>query len=204
VKSVDAVPASFGRRILATVVGRVCKTLGGWLLLTALMVLQALPAQAQGVDLPLLRVTRQDSGLNLDFEVKLALSRAVEDAMQRGVPLYFTAQAEVFRPRWYWRDERVSRASRTWRLSYQPLTASWRVSFGGLSQNFATADAALAMVSRAGGWRITEGETVDPTGRYYIEFSYRLDSAMLPRPMQLDLAAQSDWRLAVERTIKLD
>jgi len=120
------------------------------------------------------------------------------------VPLYFTAQAEVFRPRWYWRDDRVARATRTWRLSYQPLTASWRVSFGGLSQSVASAEAALAMVSRSSSWRITEGETIDNNARYYVEFSYRLDSTMLPRPMQLDLAAQADWRLAIERTLKLD
>jgi hypothetical protein len=37
-----------------------------------------------------------------------------------------------------------------------------------------------------------------------VEFSYRLDSSQLPRPMQLDLAAQADWRLSVERTLKID
>lgn len=189
----DAVPACFGRRVLAT------------LAFLILLLGTLLPyAHAQGVELPQLRISRQDGGLSLDFEARLALSRAVEDAMQRGVPLYFTAQAEVFRPRWYWRDERVARASRTWRVSYQPLTASWRVSLGGLSQTFTSAEAALAMVSRASDWRITEGEAIEAGARYYVEFSYRLDSSMLPRPMQLDLAAQSDWRLSIERTLRLD
>ncbi len=160
--------------------------------------------RAQGIELPQLSLSRQEGGLTLDFEVKLALSRATEDALQRGVPLYFTASAQVFHPRWYWRDERVARATRTWRISYQPLTSSWRVSFGALSQNYPSAEAALAMISRATRWRIAEPEQIDPSERYYVEFSYRLDSSMLPRPLQLDLAVQSDWRLSVERTLKLD
>jgi hypothetical protein len=203
----DTVSGLSRHRVVVAVLA--CARRGLWQLwgmccLVVALGLGSLPAHAQGVELPQLRLSRQDGALMLDFEVRLSLSRAVEEAMQRGVPLYFTAQAEVFRPRWYWRDDRVARATRTWRLSYQPLTASWRVSFGGLSQSVASAEAALAMVSRSSSWRITEGETIDNNARYYVEFSYRLDSTMLPRPMQLDLAAQADWRLAIERTLKLD
>jgi hypothetical protein len=140
----------------------------------------------------------------LDFTARPALSHAVEEAMQRGVPIYFVAQATVYRPRWYWRDERISRATRTWRLSYQPLTSSWRVSLGALSQTVASAQEALTVASRASHWRIAEPGEIDPGEHYYVEFSYRLDNTQLPRPMQLDLAAQADWRLSVERLLKVD
>ena len=60
------------------------------------------------------------------------------------------------------------------------------------------------MVSRASNWRVVDAEAGESFEHCYVEFSYRLDSALLPRPMQLDLAAQSDWRLLVERTLKLD
>jgi hypothetical protein len=161
-------------------------------------------SQAQGIDLPLLNASRQDGGLTLDFEVRMGLSRAVEEAMQRGVPIYFTAQAQVFRPRWYWRDQRLAQATRTWRVSYQPLTSAWRVSLGAFSQTFPSAEAALSMVSRATNWRIADAEPGENFDNTYVEFSYRLDSSLLPRPMQLDLAAQSDWRLLVERAFKIN
>jgi hypothetical protein len=176
-----------------------------WLMLSVLAALGPWSgAAAQGIELPLLDVARQEGALVLDFTVRPALSRAVEDAMQRGVPLYFVAQATVYRPRWYWRDERVARATRTWRISYQPLTSSWRVSLGAFSQTAASAQEALAMATRAVRWKIAEANEVEPGERYYVEFSYRLDSSQLPRPMQLDLAAQADWRLSVERTLKID
>jgi hypothetical protein len=40
----------------------------------------------------------------LEFAARLELPRAVEDALQRGVPLYFVAEAQLLRSRWYWRD----------------------------------------------------------------------------------------------------
>lgn len=180
-------------RLLAAVWLGCCLLLGGMT-----------PARAQGIDLPVLDVARQDGGLVLNFVARPQLSRAVEDAMRRGVPLYFVAQASVYRPRWYWRDERVARASRTWRLSFQPLTNNWRVSLGALNQSASSWPEALAIVSRASRWKIADASDIDAGERYYVEFSYTLDSSQLPRPMQLDLAAQTDWRLAVERTVRID
>lgn len=178
-----------------------CSVVAG-LLLWGLLSSQ--PVRAQGIELPALSVSRSEGGLNLDFEIRLAPGRTVEDALRRGVPVYFTAEAKVFRPRWYWRDERVASATRTWRVSYQPLTSSWRVSLGAFSQSFQSLDGALGAVSRASNWRIAEADQVDAADKYYVEFSYRLDNNLLPRPLQLDLTVQSDWRLSVDRTLRLE
>ena len=70
-------------------------------------------ARAQGVELPTIMAKRQDGGVVLDFVANLTLSKAVEDALRRGVPVYFVAEASVKKPRWYWRDERISRVSRS-------------------------------------------------------------------------------------------
>lgn len=182
----------------------------GWALAQA-VVLAALvgwclptPVQAQGVDLSTFEVSRADGELLLDFVARPGLSKAVEDAMQRGVPIYFVAQATLYRSRWYWRDERVARVTRTWRLSYQPLTSSWRVGFGTLSQSFSSAEEALAVASRAARWKVADLDQLEPDERYYLEFSYRLDDNQLPRPMQLDLAAQADWQLSVQRRLRIE
>ena len=167
--------------------------------------LAATAVAAQNIELRSLDITRQDGAVLLSFAVQPALGKPVEEAMQRGIALYFEAQATVYRPRWYWRDERITRVTRTWRLAYQPLTSSWRVSQGAaLQQSVATAAEALALVSRVAGWKLAEADQVEPGDKCYVEFSYRLDNTQLPKPMQLDLGTQSDWRLQVERTIRLD
>jgi Domain of unknown function (DUF4390) len=176
----------------------------GWplLLLLLLATLGPLPAQAQSVELKTLKVERRDGDLVLEFSTRLTLGPAIEDALHRGVPMYFTAQASVYRSRWYWRDERLARSTRTWRLTYQPLTASWRLSTGGLSQGYPSLAEALASLSRVSGWPLLEGERLEPGERYYVEFSFRLDNSQLPQPMQIDLGG--DWKLGVERSLRVE
>jgi Domain of unknown function (DUF4390) len=190
----DTAFAPAAHRVLRAVAGTL---LVFWLVLSG-------PVRAQGIDLAVFGLTRADGALVLDFVARPILSKAVEDAMQHGVPVYFVAQASLYRSRWYWRDERVARVSRTWRLSYQPLTSNWRLGFGALTQNFATAEEALDTAGRASRWKIADAEQLDAGERYYVEFSYRLDNNQLPRPMQLDLAAQADWQLSVERKIRVE
>ncbi|MFO1338977.1 MAG: DUF4390 domain-containing protein [Burkholderiaceae bacterium] len=181
---------------------RVVRAVAGVLLLCWLAL--AGPVRAQGIDLTTFELARADGALLLDFVAKPALSKAVEDAMQRGVPVYFVAQATLYRSRWYWRDERVARVTRSWRLSYQPLTNTWRLGFGTLSQSYPSAEEALNMAARASRWRVADAELIEPGQKYYVEFSYRLDNNQLPRPMQLDLAAQADWQLSVERVARVE
>ena len=84
------------------------------LILLALVAGSAVGARAQGVELTSLQVARGEGGaLVLEYSSRLTLSHALEDALQRGVPMYFTAHVTVLRNRWYWRDERVARIART-------------------------------------------------------------------------------------------
>jgi hypothetical protein len=160
--------------------------------------------RAQGVELAVLELQRQDGELTLDFDARMILPKSVEDAMQRGVPVYFVAQATLYRSRWYWRDERVARVQRVWRVAYQPLTSTWRVGFGGFNQNFQTLTEALASASRSTRWKVADLSQIEPDSRHYLEFSYRLDNAQLPSPMQLGLGVQADWVLGVERSMRIE
>jgi hypothetical protein len=160
--------------------------------------------RAQGIELALLELHRQDGELTLDFDARVTLPKSVEDAMQRGVPVYFVAEASLFRARWYWRDERVARVQRSWRVAYQPLTSTWRVGFGGFNQSFQSLGEALTVVSRSTHWKVAELSQLDGDSKHYLEFSYRLDNSQLPSPMQLGLGSQSEWVLGVERLLRLD
>lgn len=165
---------------------------------------QPAAAQSPGVELTSLRLGVVEGQLVLDFTARLQLSRTVEDALHRGVPVYFVAQATLYRSRWYWRDERVARVQRSWRLAYQPLTSSWRVGLGAITQSFPTLPEALSTIANVPGWHLADPSQLDPDGRHYVEFSFRLDTSQLPSPMQIGLTTQTDWALGIERTLRLD
>lgn len=173
-------------------------------LVIALLLAAWAPTRAQGVELAALQVQRLEGTLALDFNARVNLPRTVEEALQRGVPIYFLAEALLLRNRWYWRDERVARISRSWRLAYQPLTGFWRVSLGGLNQTYPNLGEALAIASRSAGWKVADLAQLDPDKSYYLEFSYKLDTTQLPGPMQFGLGGQGDWAVGVSRTLKVD
>jgi hypothetical protein len=173
-------------------------------LLAWLCLAVASPAHAQGVELATLQAARADGALNLEFSARVNLPKAVEDALQRGVPIYFVAEAQLFRNRWYWRDERVSRVSRSWRVAFQPLTGAWKLSLGGLNQTYGSLAETLSAASRSAGWKLVELSQIDPDKSYYVEFSYRLDTSQLPGPMQFGLGAGGEWAIGVNRVLRIE
>lgn len=142
----------------------------------------------------------------LDYGLRLELSRVVQEALERGVPIHFTAQAVLREERWYWRDKRLHRAQRQSRLAYQPLTSSWRVGTGGLNPQYPSLADALLGLSRVVGWRVVDAELMaqlSTSSRHYVDFDFRLDTSQLPGPMQIGLTAQDDWTLVLERRLPL-
>ncbi len=163
----------------------------------ALLALLPGAARAEGIELSQLATRRSDDGLDLSFTTHFELSHTAEEALHKGVPLYFVVEAAVLRNRWYWRDARIARADRTWRLAWQPLTRQYRVSNGGLHQSFATLEEAMTVLRGQSAWHIAEAKDIEDSGSYYLEFSYKLDVSQLPRPMQIGL--QSGFALSIEQ-----
>jgi hypothetical protein len=166
--------------------------------------LPAARAQSGGAELTGFGVQRSEEGLLLNYAVNFELPRGAEEALNKAVPLYFVAEAEVFRDRWYWRDKRIASAARVWRIVFQPLTFNYRVTFAGISQSYASRAEAFASIRRGGNWKIAEPSQLEEGARHYVEFSFRLDTSLLPRPMQIGIGSQPDWALSVERTQRFD
>jgi len=174
------------------------------MVLALLLAVLTPPARAEGVELSHLSTQRGEDGLELSFGTRFELPRPAEDALMKGVPIYFVADVSIFRGRWYWRDARVARAARSWRLAWQPLTRQYKISTGGLNQSYQSLAEALASLRSLSGWRIAEPKDLEDDGRYYLEFSYRLDTSQLPRPMQIGLGSPQGWGLTVERMLALN
>jgi Domain of unknown function (DUF4390) len=182
-------------------------------LLCAFALWLASPASAQNlVDVSNLRVEQTADGLYLSASLNFELSPSVEDALLKGIPMSFVAEAQVTRDRWYWYDKGISSATRTVRLAYQPLTRRWRINVStgsadttgaaSLSQNFDQLQDALGAVRRLSRWKIAEGADIDTDSRHSVEFRFRLDTSALPRPMQIGITGNSDWNISVQRRVR--
>ncbi len=175
---------------------------------------RAQPQPAAGAEITEFQVERDEGELLLTATVKFELTSQVEDALLKGIPMFFVAEVEVFRDRWYWTDLKVASEARHMRLAYQPLTRRWRLNVGPrplgssgvgvmLAQNFDSLAEALSAIQRFSRWRIARAADVDPDTRHTLRFRFALDVSQLPRPFQIGAVGQSDWDIAVSRTMRL-
>ena len=185
----------------STVGSLLVRFFAGWLLAWAAV--WSPSAAAAPLELTQFEIGYTDEGVVLSYGLNFELSHAVQEALSKSVPLYFVAEVDVYRSRWYWRDRRVAHTARTWRVVYAPLTATYRVSSDGLSQSYPSLSAALAGIRRSSDWKIAERADIDEGARHYAEFSFRLDTTLLPRPLQIGLSGQPDWTLQLDYSARL-
>jgi len=169
-------------------------------------------AQVHLAEVTQLQAERTDEGVLLSAAVRFELPPVVDDALTKGIPMYFLAEAAIYRDRWYWTDKRVAFATRHMRLSYQPLTRRWRLQVSSspigssglvLGQMFDSRDEALAAVQRVSGWRIADAGAVDPDSTHTLDFRFRLDVSQLPRPFQIGVVGQAEWIILAVRNQRL-
>jgi hypothetical protein len=134
--------------------------------------------------------------LNADFE--LALNSTLEEALQKGVPLYFLLEFEVTRPRWYWLDEKVVVASTQYRVTYNALTRQYRVAIGLLAQGFPTLEEVEHFLSRVTSREVARLDQLVKGTRYDAAVRLRLDVNQLPKPFQVSALASREWTLQSE------
>jgi hypothetical protein len=180
----------------------------------AFVVLTCAGPAAQAAEVTQLRMERSDDSVYLSAAVRFDLPLVVEDALLKGIPMFFVAEADIYRDRWYWYDKRVTTATRTMRLAFQPLTRRWRLNIlpgaisvtglrASLSQNYDTLPEAMAAIQRISRWRIADAAEIDAASRHNVEFRFRLDLSQLPRPFQIGVAGQRDWTITVEDSRQL-
>lgn len=150
-----------------------------------------------------------DEGYVLSADFRFELNPRLEEAVNRGVVLYFTTEFELTRDRWYWFDEKVATRAQTHRLSYHALTRQYRLSTGGLHQSFDSLAAALQVLARLRNWLVIDkgdktektekgdkaGRAIAPGEGYYAALRIYLDISQLPRPFQISALGNKDWTL---------
>lgn len=167
------------------------------------------------VELQGLKLERQDASLYMSANLRFDLPAALDDALLKGITLYFVTEVEVTQERWYFYNQRVAYAERHVRLFYQPLTRRWRVnispqpfSIGGLGmslgQSYDTAEEAMGAVRRIVQWRIAQASDYNPDLKQTLHISFKLDLKQLPRPLQIGAAGHSDWNIGLNKTQRLE
>ncbi|WP_226403211.1 DUF4390 domain-containing protein [Ferribacterium limneticum] len=165
-----------------------------WLLLLLFVPVLAWTAE---IDITNPQLSASEDGYVLSADFKFELNPRLEEAVTKGVVLYFVADFELSKARWYWLDEKLVSRSLTYRLSYHALTRQYRLTTGGLHQSFQTLSEAMQVLSRLRSWTVIDknDKAVHPGEAYSASLRMRLDVTQLPRPFQISALGNKDWSL---------
>ena len=167
----------------------------GLLLRSALLVwLCIATAHAEGISVNKAEARLGEEGYQLFASYDINLTFAAQQALTRGIPLYFVGEFSLTRSRWYWLDEEVFRGEQTVKLSYNVLTRQYRIARGALFQNFASFEDALNILSRQSSATIP-AELMKKGGGYMAAARFSLDITQLPLPLQVNALTSKDWAL---------
>jgi len=193
---------------------RYWKSVRVWLLPCLWLFVAAGAWAAPSIELSELQVRPEGDGLYLSAQMHLEPGPMVEEALEKGIPIHFVADAQIVRERWYWFDGKISDERRYFRVAFQPLTRRWRVNVSNqpildsgqgvsYSQYYDDLDDAMRAIGRIAHWRIADADALASSARQTLRFRFRLDTRQLPRALQVGMSGQSDWVMEVERKIDM-
>jgi hypothetical protein len=135
-----------------------------------------------------LRTERTEDGIYLNAAVSFELPHVVEDALLKGIPMFFVIEVDVFRDRWYWR---VNIGSGLIGGGSSGLRATF-------NQNYDTLPEAMSVVQQVARWKVADSADIRSGNEHNLVFSFKLDLSQLPRPFQIGVAGQRDWTIAID------
>ena len=137
--------------------------------------------------------SNQSYVFNADFSIDL--NNTLEEALERGVVLFFVVESRIWRPRWWWLNENIATLQETRKLSYNSLTRQYRLSSGNNYQNFNSIDDAQAALAQLRDQNLVEQSALDKENTYRASVRMWLDVTQLPKPFQVKAVTAADWKL---------
>ena len=156
-------------------------------------------AHTNGVEVTIAQIEPTEEGYRASLGFSFELSHELKTAINDGIPISFTAEVEINRPRWYWFDEKTIRSSQTIKIAYDLWRRQYTAAInGGLKQNFTNLEDAMKLVLRPRRWHIADKSALSAGATYNVAVRLKLDNNELSRPMLITTLSNSDWRLSSE------
>ena len=152
-------------------------------------------ALAAGISLRNPQLVLEDGEYVAAADFNINFNPRLEEAVNKGVVLYFATEFVLSKSRWYWFDEQILRRSKTYQLYYHVLTRQYRVSTGGLHQSFPSLEEALRVMSRLRRWVVAEQGDIRVAQTGMAGLRLRLDLTQMPKTFQVSALSNKDWNL---------
>lgn len=151
-----------------------------------------------GIQVKAAELNLVDEVYQLKGEFEVNFSQALDDALNKGVPLNFVVEFELNRPRWYWLDESIASAQQQIRISYHALTKQYRLQVQEQQKSFVTLAELKTELGHVQEWKVVERALLRKRYSYEARLRIKLDLSQLPKPLQVNALTSKDWNMESE------
>lgn len=167
------------------------------LLLIVMLIISATAHADGSIQIKYVGLDLVEESYELNVDAEITLNPLLEQALEKGVILYFRTKFSLVEPRWYWFDKEVAVSKLRIGLLYSALTRQYRLSRRLWSQNFDTLDEALEVLSqlRDRPALVEIKYPLKPDVEYIATLRMWLDLSRLPKPFQIETFGSKEWNL---------
>lgn len=176
----------------------------GWLniqsfvLLPVLLLLSAM-AQAEGIQIKSFSLAAVDRHYEMSVDSEIVLNATLEQALEKGIVLYFVTKFSLVDSRWYWLNDEVVRGKSRIGLRYYALTRQYHLNFPEFSQSFNTLREALQALGQLRKYSLTVKSDLKQDIEYIASLRIWLDLTRMPKPFQVEALGSNEWNLSSDR-----
>ncbi|SFE94094.1 DUF4390 domain-containing protein [Nitrosomonas sp. Nm166] len=169
------------------------------ILLLLILSLPVAIAQAEGIWIKSVTLTavKQDYEISVDSEI--VLNATLEQALEKGIVLYFVTKFSLVDSRWYWLNDEVVRGKLRVGLRYYALTRQYHLNYPSFSQSFNTLKEALQALGQLHGYPLTIKSELKQDIDYIASLRMWLDLTRMPKPFQIEALGSSQWNLSSDK-----
>jgi hypothetical protein len=140
-----------------------------------------------------------DEKFSLNIDLDFQFNPALEDALNKGIPLTFLYEFQLSQPRKYWFDEEIVSQSQRITISYHALSRQYLVHRQNHQQSYANLAQAKEAISKIKDWLVFDKSVLKKGEPYQAGLRVRLDQAKLPKALQAEAASSEEWSMISER-----
>ncbi|MCB5190208.1 DUF4390 domain-containing protein [Methylobacillus arboreus] len=144
-------------------------------------------------------VATEEGAYLLDADFGITLSPALEEAINKGMPLNFLVEFQLVLPRRYWFDDEITSLTSKVSLSYHALSRQYLVNRDGHQLSFTSIQEAKDELSHLRNWQVLDDSLLKKGENYQAGLRMRLDQSKLPKALQVDTLSSEDWNMVSER-----
>lgn len=167
--------------------------------LLLILLLPATVVQAESIRIKSVNLAAVEQGYEISVDSEIILNATLEQALEKGIVLYFVTKFSLVDSRWYWLNDEVVRGKSRIGLRYYALTRQYHLSHPPFSQSFNTLKEALQALGQLHNYPLMIKSELKQDVDYIASLRIWLDLTRMPRPFQVEALGSSQWNLSSDK-----